>query len=196
MPSVSLTLSSTAHIACLIGSGLLHSRPASVFGRWSTVLASLVSWNLLVCLQQWPLPWDSGPAIQCQGLASLYKLFSTAAFCAIKTSTMWALMYYQVQLPVWDAALVPSGLQLLCDDPEEILHRRFCLHGASVIIIADFSVTVNKHPVSQFQFHWFLIKNIKQSHSLCFPLKLHVSGLHFLNFFQHSHLQSSHRIAS
>lgn len=60
---------------------------------------------------------------------------------------------YWVWLLSWDAVLLPTGLQLLCADPEEILPKRFHLNQSNPV---KASVIPGKH---RFHICGFLIQN-------------------------------------
>lgn len=60
---------------------------------------------------------------------------------------------YWVWLPSWDAVLLPTGLQLLGADPEEILPKRFHLNQSNPV---KASIIPGKH---RFHICGFLIQN-------------------------------------
>lgn len=73
-------LPSTAHLACLIGSGQIHSSFATVIGHHLMVLASQKFWNFCSnCRNSFFLALfrDSDPALLCHISTSLHDSFSS-----------------------------------------------------------------------------------------------------------------------
>lgn len=112
---ISPTLPWTAHIDCFIGSGWPHARPAAVLGAQPMVLVSQILSLTAAEAALWPV------ALVASQSAKLLQLLSRTPH-AFQTITIEEILTHcQVQLLVWNAALVTSGPQLLCADPEEIL---------------------------------------------------------------------------
>lgn len=127
------------------GSGWLHAIPATVLEVCFTSLTSLISWSLHC---NWGYTFINGllnslQAIQPDHIVPCLS-YSPWLFYTFETTTMWeTLIYYLTQLQAWDVALDPSGLNLLCANPE-VLHRMFHLHDASLLLVmGDFSTIPN-----------------------------------------------------
>lgn len=148
----SLALLFTAHIACLLGCGCLYSIVAVVLGVPSVVQASpndVISAATLLIFHQKSFPGSLQGLWPCCRLPSLsYSPWPLHVFKAITT---WeTLTYYQLQLPAWGTALLPSGTQLWYTDPEETLPRRFVFNNFGLFLTpADSSAPDDHHQLSQ-----------------------------------------------
>lgn len=164
----SLALPAIAYAACLLKlrMTLLHSCCCSFHG---TDISKMLSSLLQLCHTfskkfSWALCRDVNPARWCQAWISLHVHFipgvSTSTEPSHSQCQLLATLYdsfqyhtgnsYQVQLPAWETALVPSGTHLLYTDSEETLLRRFCFNNSGLFLItADFSAPDDHYQLFQ-----------------------------------------------
>lgn len=116
-------LTSTAHTACLLSWGWLHSTPAIVLSNHLVVLASSKYWGLLLLMGytftnslSWSLFRDSNRATQCQASAILH---------AFKTSITSVILTLPSSTGSTRCNPDGSGTHLASDDSEETRPRQF-----------------------------------------------------------------------
>lgn len=126
-----------AHPACLRGSKWLYSVPAASLGVHSKV-CHLQLTGVSIATEAALSPMFSPALTQRQASAALHCPFMLSKPVPSGRLLHMTRFCFQFEMQSWSS----TGPQLVCVDPKEIIHRRFCLHNAGLLLVtADFSAS-------------------------------------------------------